>query len=267
MPIRIFTDMMNREVGIPFPPQRIISLVPSQTELLYDLDLEDRVVGQTLFCIHPSEMHAVKPRIGGTKKINVEKIRDLQPDLIIGNKEENEQKQIEELMKEFPVWMSDIKNLDDSFEMIKRVGQITDTEAKANSLALQIYFSFQNIIAHNPKRAAYFIWRNPWMVAASNTFIDDMMQRINLVNVFSQSDARYPEVHLNELNASGAEIVLLSSEPYPFSEKHIAELQLQLPNACILLVDGELFSWYGSRLQKSAQYFTSLLQQLDNHFA
>lgn len=266
MSIRIFTDMMNRKVGISFPPQRIISLVPSQTELLYDLGLKDRVVGQTLFCIHPTEMHTLKPRVGGTKKINIEKIMALKPDLIIGNKEENDKEQMQLLMKDFSVWMSDIKNLDDSLEMIKQVGQISDTEAKANSLALQIDIAFQNITTHKSKRAAYIIWRNPWMVAASDTFIDDMMQRINLVNVFSQSHARYPEVHLDELNTSGAEIVLLSSEPYPFSQKHIAELQLQLPHARILLVDGEMFSWYGSRLLKSAQYFTSLLQQLDNQF-
>ncbi len=267
MIIRSFTDMMNRKVDMPFPPQRIVSLVPSQTELLYELGLGDRVVGQTIFCIHPAEMHATKPRIGGTKKLNLEKIRSLQPDLIIGNKEENEQKQIEELMKEFPVWMSDIKNLGDSLEMINRIGCITDTEILAENLGDTIAQSFQKITIQNTRKAAYYIWRNPWMVAGSDTFINDMMQRMGLVNVFSKSGSRYPEVSLDDLKRSGAEVVLLSSEPYPFANKHIDELQAILPGAKIVLVNGEMFSWYGSRLQKSAEYFTSLSNQLNEHFA
>ena len=126
MTSKIFIDQMHREVKIDSPPKRIVSLVPSQTELLYDLGLQDNIVGQTLFCIHPADKHKTKTIIGGTKKLKLELILALQPDLIIGNKEENEQQQIEYLMQNATVWMSDIYTLSDSLEMIKSIGEIVN---------------------------------------------------------------------------------------------------------------------------------------------
>src|ERR1700741_1030662 len=119
-----FTDQMNREIELKGSPKRIISLVPSQTELLWHLGLREELVGITKFCVHPEEMFHTKPRVGGTKKFDLKKIAELKPDLIIGNKEENEQVQIEELMKQYPVWMSDITNLDQALDMISRVGAL-----------------------------------------------------------------------------------------------------------------------------------------------
>ena len=265
--LKIITDQMERKIEVPFPPKRIISLVSSQTELLYDLGLRDEVVGQTLFCIHPKEMHDTKPRIGGTKKLQMDKIAALKPDLIIGNKEENEQSQIEELMKLYPVWMSDIKNLDDSLNMIDRIGDLVGRSSEAMQIGQKIRNGFNELkpIKQQPttnKSVLYLIWRKPWMAAGRDTFINDMLQRCGFENAISSSISRYPEISDDDIRNMKPNYIFLSSEPYPFKEEHIAEFQAISPSSRILLVDGEMFSWYGSRLLKSASYFKELFNSL-----
>jgi ABC-type Fe3+-hydroxamate transport system substrate-binding protein len=252
------TDQMNRRVAVPFPPQRIVSLVPSQTELLFDLGLGARVVGVTKFCVHPAEARQRASVVGGTKNFHFEKIAALQPDLIIGNKEENYREGIEQLAAQYPVWMSDIVTLDDSLDMMWRVGLITGTKTRAEQLAAAIGASLSGLPpAAALLPAAYFIWRQPYMVAAAGTFIDEMLPRAGFRNVFADQ-ARYPEISPEQLTAAAPRVILLSSEPYPFQEKHVAEFQALCPQARVLVVDGELFSWYGSRLQHSAAYFREL---------
>lgn len=255
----LVTDQMHRPVAAPALPQRIISLVPSQTELLYDLGLGNRVVGITKFCVHPEEWFRTKPRVGGTKKVDLEKVRALKPDLIIGNKEENERADIEALEKEFPVWMSDIRDLESALDMIGRVGALTGTAPKADAMATEIATGFAQLTPRSEGYSvAYLIWRNPWMAAGPGTFINDMLQRCGYTNAFADRAERYPEISPAELAAADADLIFLSSEPYPFAEKHIAELNLLLPGTPVLLVDGEYFSWYGSRLTNAAAYFQSL---------
>jgi ABC-type Fe3+-hydroxamate transport system substrate-binding protein len=257
------TDQMKRTLQVPTLPKRIISLVPSQTELLYDLGLRDEVVGQTLFCIHPEQMHKTKTRVGGTKQLKHEVIASLNPDLIIGNKEENTRSDIEQLMETYPVWMSDIQHLEDALEMITLVGALVGKVQEASQIRTTIEQGFRALqTASIPKKVLYLIWRKPWMAAGHDTFINDMLVRLGLINVATNQTSRYPELTNEQLAAAQPEVILLSSEPYPFKEKHIAELQELCPNANILLVDGELFSWYGSRLQHSATYFNQLLTQL-----
>lgn len=258
---RLISDMLGRDVEFHYPPKRIISVVPSQTELLYDLGLDDEVVGITKFCVHPDEWFRNKTRVGGTKKLNIDKIRELQPDLIIANKEENEREQIEELAKEFPVWISDIQNIPQALQMIQVVGQLTGTEAKANELVDEIVVGFTNLQkATTSKRVAYFIWYNPWMSIGGDTFISNMIQTIGWQNVLKEQ-SRYPEITLEQLKSYNPELVLLSSEPYPFKEKHIEEIKAVLPDADVRLVDGEMFSWYGSRLKKAVGYLNELIHQ------
>src|SRR5689334_18071707 len=120
-----FTDQIGRTISLNKTPRRIISLVPSQTELLYDLGLSDEVVGITKFCVHPEEWFRNKPRVGGTKQLNMDIIHHLQPDLVIANKEENVREQVEELASHYPVWVSDINNPDDAYWMMKELGSIT----------------------------------------------------------------------------------------------------------------------------------------------
>jgi len=248
-------DQLGRQVEISSLPRRIISLVPSQTELLYDLGLTTEVVGITKFCVHPDEWFRSKTRVGGTKQVHLDIVRSLQPDLIIANKEENDAAQVMALMAEFPVWVSDIHDLTQAQEMIETVGSLTGKAAQAAGINKKITEGF-NELRGIRKKAAYFIWREPWMVAGGDTFIHDMMQRCGLENVFG-GELRYPEVDITQL--PDCELVLLSSEPYPFRDKHIAELKRYLPGADVRLVDGEMFSWYGSRLMYAFRYFMEML--------
>ena len=263
----IFTDQLQRKIDLPKTPKRIISLVPSQTEFLYDLGLRDEVVGITKFCVHPEEWHQTKTRVGGTKNIDFEKIKQLQPDLIIGNKEENDQQQIEELCRHYNVWMSDINTLKDSFEMMTRLGAMLGKYHESINLKIEIEFKFNNFNTPNKfpstKNIAYFIWKNPFMVAGASTFINDMLLRCGFNNVFADPIvSRYPEVTKEQIKMAKPEIIFLSSEPFPFKEEHIIELQSICPDAKIMIVDGEMFSWYGSRLLQTPAYFNKLIQQL-----
>jgi len=209
---RTFIDQLGNSITIPFPPKRIISLVPSQTELLFSLELDTRVVGITKFCVHPAFWQKSKSIIGGTKNFNVELIQSLNPDLIIGNKEENYKEGIDEVRKISPVWMSDISSLADSLCMIKQIGQLTDTSPKAASLIEQIQNSFLDIEKLKPLRTLYLIWRKPWMAAAEGTFINEMVTLSGLQNSLI-NDIRYPEISEEKMKTLNPEVVLLSSEP------------------------------------------------------
>lgn len=258
----VYFDQISREVFLSARPQRIVSVVPSQTELLYDLGLEEEVVGITKFCIHPDRWFRTKTRVGGTKKLRIDEIKALKPDLILANKEENVQEQIEELAKDMPVWVSDITTLEESLYMIRSVGELTATEGKAGAIIKQVEGAFAQLPeVKSLTKTAYLIWREPYMTVGGDTFINDMLYRAGFQNLFA-GQCRYPQVTIEELRDGGCEVLLLSSEPYPFSQKHIDELKPLLPTTRILLVDGELFSWYGSRLAMAPEYFMQLRHQL-----
>ncbi len=243
------------------PVQRIISLVPSQTELLHSLGLVAETVGITKFCIHPEEWFRSKPRVGGTKTVDLAKVKALNPTLIIANKEENVKEQVEALAAEFPVWLTDVNDLIGALQMIADVGHLTGTTTAAGELQAQIQLAFATLQPAAGIKTAYLIWRKPYMAAGGDTFIDGMLQHCGFENLLSHLP-RYPAVTTEMLRSLGCELLLLSSEPYPFKEPHINELQAQLPGTQIVLVDGELFSWYGSRLLHSPAYFTQLLKTI-----
>jgi ABC-type Fe3+-hydroxamate transport system substrate-binding protein len=256
----IYFDQMGRLVELPASPRSIVSLVPSITELLYTLQLDEQVTGITKFCIHPNNWFRKKTRVGGTKAIKASVIHEIQPDLIIANKEENVKEQIEELAQHYPVWVTDVNNLADAMEMIEQIGAITSTQPAATHLIGQINAAFSALQHKNQTlKAGYLIWRNPYMTIGKDTFIHDMLDRCGFKNIFDNT-TRYPAVDTWQL--AQCDLLLLSSEPYPFQQKHIDELQAELPNTRIILVDGEMFSWYGSRLLHAPAYFTNLLQQL-----
>ncbi|MEO8719732.1 MAG: helical backbone metal receptor [Ginsengibacter sp.] len=243
----------------------IISLVPSQTELLFYLGLEKEVIGITKFCIHPDAWFKEKTRVGGTKNINLETIDQLSPDLIIANKEENSKEQIEKLAVTYDIWITDVKNLPEAIEMIRDIGNLTNRTEAAFDLALKIesgFIELKNIFSKKRRiQSAYFIWKDPYMVAANDTFINDMMKYCGLENIYSNLD-RYPQITLKEISDKKCELILLSSEPFPFGQKHKEEIQNQLPGTKIVLVDGEMFSWYGNRLLKSISYFRRFSENL-----
>ena len=242
---------------------RIISLVPSQTELLACLGLEEEVIGITKFCVHPQKWFHQKTRIGGTKNLNLEKIEQLSPDLIIANKEENVKEQIEQLSGKYDMWITDVNNLDEAIKMIDDIGKLTQRRQQASALSLKIREGFEKLkkvgSEKRKTRAAYFIWKDPWMVAANQTFINDMLQYAGIENVFANLD-RYPEISLNAIKEKNTELILLSSEPYPFQQKHQLEIAKLIPDIKTEIVDGEMFSWYGSRLLKSVDYFLSFIK-------
>lgn len=255
----VVTDMIGQEILLQRKPERIVSLVPSQTELLYDLGLEEQVVGITKFCIHPQRWFRTKARVGGTKTVHIDRVQALQPDLIIANKEENVQEQIEALRAIAPVWVSDIRSLDHNLEMIQQIGQLTGTEHKAQAMVQQLTADFATLPLSSciSKKVAYLIWYNPVMAAGDDTFIHEVLNRIGMVNVL-EGQQRYPELTMEALQQLQPELLLLSSEPFPFAEKHIKIFQEHLPDTTIMLVDGELFSWYGSRMLHAVTYFNKL---------
>jgi ABC-type Fe3+-hydroxamate transport system substrate-binding protein len=262
-----YTDQLGRTIELLQTPKRIISLVPSQTELLFDLGLDEEVIGITKFCVHPEQWFQTKTRVGGTKQLHLDKIKDLKPDLIIANKEENVREQIEALSKEFPVWISDVNNLNDALEMIKSIGEITNKISRAKEIVNQIKTGFVQIqttipiAIGNKLQTCYLIWKDPYMTIGGDTFINDMLQCAGFQNIF-EDQKRYPEISIEQLPIANCQLVFLSSEPYPFKQKHIDELQPLLPNTKIILVDGEMFSWYGSRLLKAPSYFQQLQNQV-----
>lgn len=250
---------------IPDHPRRIISLVPSQTELLAYLGLDKEVVGITRFCLFPEAWHKHKTRVGGTKKLHLDKIRELQPDLIIANKEENTKEEIEELAQEFPVFVTDVLDLEQAYAMISDIGELTGKSIEAETLVSELKTKFEKL--HKLKfpkiRTAYFIWKNPWMAVGKQVFIDEMMKCAGFENVFVAE--RYPVFEMEELKKLNPELLLLSSEPYPFKEKHIPEVRAALPDCRIELVNGEIFSWYGNHLLKTPDYLIALREKLDNY--
>jgi len=252
-------DQLFRTLNIENTPKRIVSLVPSQTELLYDLGLEESVVGITKFCVHPHHFKSTKQIVGGTRQINIEKIIALNPDIILCNKEENTKAIVEDCSKICNVHVSNIESISECMEMILQYGEIFNTKDEALKISERIKNNlkdFKQFIKDKPTlKAAYFIWKKPYMVAGKNTFINYLLNLNKFQNNYSHL-GRYPEIELQI--EENIQMVFLSSEPYPFKEKHIVELQKYYPNAKIQLVDGEMFSWYGSRLIKAFAYFKRL---------
>lgn len=239
---------------------RIVSLVPSITETLFDFGLTaDEVVGRTKFCIHPANLLRNVAIIGGTKTLNIEKIKSLNPDLIIANKEENEKLQVEELMTDFKVWVTDISTIEDNHQFISDLGTLLNKKELAQSLNERIAHIFT--IKKNPllQKVAYLIWKNPYMTVGDDTFINEVLENIGGENLFKDRK-RYPEVTVEELK--NADQVFLSSEPFPFQQKHIDELQKELPDKQMILVDGEAFSWFGTHLLQVEDYLRELSKKL-----
>jgi len=259
----LIKDQMGNIICLHQPIRRIISLVPSQTELLFDLGLDEEIVGISRFCIHPKNKCARKVKIGGTKKFNFALIEKLKPDLIIGNKEENYQEGIERLSSVFPVWMSDVNSLEDAYQMIRSVGEIVNKTKEADDMVSEIQTKMHEFSDQSGTRVAYFIWNKPFMVAGENTFIDDMLRNFGFINVFKDLD-RYPEVTLEQIGDANPDAIFLSSEPFPFKFKHLNEFKKRFPSAKVKLVDGAMFSWYGSRLRYSADYISNLITDLES---
>jgi len=257
----LYTDQIGHQFELSSIPKRIISLVPSQTELLYDFGLDQEVVGVTKFCIHPNVWFATKDRVGGTKTVNLEKIAKLKPDFIIANKEENTESEIKALQKLYPVYTSDISNLSESLQMIQQIGGIVGKEDESIKMVEQIQQRFNALIPLSIKnnKALYLIWKDPYMSINQHTFINDMITRSGFQNVIENNNV-YPIISEEQIKEMNPDFIFLSSEPYPFKEKHVLDLHEKFLETKIVLVDGEYFSWYGSRLLGAPNYFSGFLK-------
>lgn len=268
--MKTYQDQIGNTLTFENAPKRIISLVPSQTELLYDLGLEEKIIGITKFCIHPYHLKQTKKVIGGTKKVHYEKIKLLQPDIIIANKEENTLEMVEELRKIAPVWVTNVVTIEDNFQMISDFGKLFNCRTEAQKWNNKIENAYKEFILYRQnlptRKVAYFIWREPFMVAGSDNFINEMLQLNNFKNIYDNPEkfpARYPEIIIQKIRIQGdPEIVFLSSEPYPFKDEHAFEIGRFTHHAKTIFVDGEMFSWYGSRILKAFDYFKKLHERI-----
>jgi len=239
---------------------KIVSLVPSITEALFDLGLtEKEIIGRTKFCIHPQDKVKNVTIIGGTKNINIDKIKALQPDLILANKEENIKEQVEALMAEFKVIVTNVETIEDNYYLLKNLGKILNKEERAQLFNLKIYDILNQSKLENKVKAAYLIWKTPYMTVGSDTFIHKILSEIGFENIFKDK-TRYPEITAEDL--AEADVIMLSSEPFPFKEKHIEELKMVYPDKKIMIVDGEAFSWYGTHIAKCENYFKDFLAEI-----
>ncbi len=261
-----FKDQCQREVLLQDFPLRIVSTVPSQTELLCDLGLEKQLVGITAYCVHPKNLLSEKTIIGGTKNLNIDLIRNLKPDLIIANKEENIKEQIEDLSQGIPVWISDVENFDQGLELISEIGKLTNTIEQAKLILKSIKKELPKTEIQRPLKTLYFIWKNPFMLAGNSTYIGNMVEFNGLQNIAPKTEDRYPQIAFDKLKELDPELILLTSEPYSFKSLEAHEIAQVFPNALVKIVDGEMFTWYGSRMVLAMKYFSSLQKGIQLYF-
>lgn len=257
---KIFSDSLNRQIEISHPPQRIISLCPSITDTLYSLKLGDRISAITEYC--PQLKNRTITTIGGTKNVDIDKIINLNPDLIIAEKEENTRNKIEKLGKDFPVYVFDIESYEDALNMIGEIGQLCGCDEESFSLIRRIEENFAKFKKPDKELSSiYFIWQNPYMVAGKNTFINAIMKKTGFQNAAIVFKDRYPKVSIDELRNLDPQVILLSSEPFSFQSGHVIEYQKLFPGSRVFLVDGKAFSWYGRAMEKSPDSISKLWQK------
>lgn len=260
-------DQIGNELFLESVPRRIVCTVPSLTEFVVDLCGEAALVGVTKFCIHPPTIQDSAAIVGGTKNLNINKILALQPDLVIANKEENVEAQIVEIGLHVPVYVSDIETLAQAYEAMLAIGALLNKRLEAQLLVNNIQHQFGDLkLLRQSITCAYAIWHQPLMVAGGGTFINEMLTLLGFKTaIYTLNGDRYPTIEpVTQLNV---QMLLLATEPYPFSEKHVDLYQQFLPQTKIMLVDGEAFSWYGSRMLKSVPYFKKLIQEVNEIFS
>lgn len=249
---------------------RIVSLVPSLTEYLWALGLTEEVVGITKFCVHPKDWYENKTRVGGTKQLNISKIKQLEPELIIANKEENTKEAIEQLQKEFEVVLTDILDIEGALEALSTIGKAVAKEQQAQQLIAEIKVRFsQQKGLFKGQTFLYFIWKDPYFLVGKDTYIHSFLSHFGLKNACALE--RYPSLEDWKNHVETADkaptYIFLSSEPYPFESKHIEQVQVLFPASQIILIDGEMCSWYGSRMLEAAAYMQQLAQMIKNQKA
>ena len=258
-------DAMGTE-HVPAPEARIVCLVPSITELLCTLGLAGRLVGRTGFCIHPADTLAAIPKVGGTKDVNLEKIRQLQPTHVIVNIDENTKPTADALAAFVPhLVVTHPRAPRDNLALARLMGAIFGKEAAAEHWCRQFddaYAAVQALPRGASRTVLYCIWRDPWMTISSDTYIARMLAELGWDVPAYADPARYPVFTWDDAQLEHIDAVLLSTEPYRFIASHVTELAAQIGKP-VLLVDGEMLSWYGSRSVAGLAYLGILREQLE----
>ncbi len=262
-------DASGALVAVPVRPARIVSLVPSITELLFTLGLEGRIAGVTIFCSEPRAQVARTPKVGREKDPDLSRIRALQPDLVVANMEENRRDVIEALRAEgVTVWVTFPRTVAEGIALVRELGALTATDERAAALAGPLVVARANTLARGagPPRARVFcpIWRGPYMTVNRDTYVNDVLETCGGANVFAASAARYPTVTLDEVRAAAPDVILLPDEPYRFRDAHRADFAplADVPairSGRVHLVDGKLLSWYGPRIGEALDRLPDLL--------
>jgi ABC-type Fe3+-hydroxamate transport system substrate-binding protein len=263
-------DASGVAVELPRSPRRIVSLVPSITETLCALGLAEALVAVTVYCVEPREIVGGKTRIGGEKNPDLEKIRSLQPDLVIANVEENVREHIDHLRAwSIPVWVTYPRTVADGIQVIADLGELTGAAARAAELVGEIAPLYERVRAAGVRRSGpsvfYPIWRGPYMTINRDTYIHDMLLTCGARNVFADAPERYPAVTLEEVATRRPEVILLPDEPFRFRRAHLADFAAlrdvpAVRDGRIHLVDGKPFSWHGPRIAEALRTLPGLIE-------
>lgn len=256
-------DDLRRDVTFESPPKRIVCLCPSLTETLFALGAGEHTVGRTRYCIHPAREVQSVAVVGGTQDVDIDRVRALEPDLVIAAKDENPRAVIESLPDAMPVFVCNVTDYESALHAITCLGDLVDRTERAAALVRDIRHAFANVQPRAGYRVAYLIWRDPYLAAGSGAYIDALLRKCGLENVCRDLPGHYPALTIESLRQLAPAYVFLASEPFSFDDSHVAEVTDQLPNTRVIRVDGEMFAWYGSRMLAAADYLRQLVQQLD----
>lgn len=257
--MKTVTDHLGRSVQVPKKPTRIISICPAITSTIFEFGAGETVVGRTEYCIFPKDKVEQVSIVGGTKQVDFERIRELNPDLIVAEKEENTKVIVNTLAKEFPVFVFEVQSIEQNERFIRDVGELVDKQEEAADMLEKVQTPFAKLPKLAGKKAAYMIWQEPYMVVGHHTFINSVLAAMELKNPFIDQKSRYPIIQFDQLKAANLDYLLLASEPFHFTEEHRDAFQAQLPNTKVLNVDGEMF-WYGSQSVPGSHYMPTIFE-------
>jgi ABC-type Fe3+-hydroxamate transport system substrate-binding protein len=265
-----YVDALKRRVTIKSPPKRIVSLVPSLTEALFVFGVDKAVVGVTNFCVEPREGVGEKPKVGGTKTLNVDRVLELEPELVVASAEENRKEDIQALIDEgLRVYVTLPSTVEEAIELLEQLADMTGAGRKAARVVKEARAALDDMRARNDGMAPVStfcpIWRNPWMSIGPGTYMHDFVTVCGGANIFAWRHERYPRIELAEMAERNPEVVLLPDEPYRFSSKHVPEIAAfsdvpAVQNGRIYLVDGKRLCWYGPRIASSLRYVSELVR-------
>ena len=263
-------DDLGDRVELNVPAARIVSLVPSITETLFELGAGGQVAGVTDYCIHPAAAVAQILKVGGTKGFSLDRVVGLEPDLVIANKEENRKPEVEALRRECPVFVTDPRTVEQAMKTVLDLGMLTGRAVEASTMAADCESRLSGVYPATlarPFRTVCFVWRDPWMAVGSDTYVGDLLDTFGFKNIFASEDGRYPQTSLEAVLDRGPEVIMLPDEPFEFGSGDVGEIEAFFAErgapVKIFAMDGTLLTWFGYRTALGVDYLqrtkTSLL--------